>query len=54
MPMRKYIGTSTNSKRMKKSTRSRATKVPVMPVASSSMSARKAFGLCGSGQWFHE
>ena len=54
MPIMKYIGSSTNSKKMKNSTRSRATKVPAMPVASTSISARKALGLCGSGQWFHE
>jgi hypothetical protein len=54
MPIMKYIGTSTNSKKMKKRTRSSATKVPAIPVASSSISARNAFGLCGSGQWFHE
>ena len=54
MPIMKYIGSSTSSKKMKKSTRSRATKVPAMPVASTSISTRKALGLCGSGQWFHE
>ena len=54
MPIMKYIGSSTSSKKMKNSTRSRATKVPAMPVASTSINARKALGLCGSGQWFHE
>jgi len=54
MPIMKYMGSRTSSKKMKNSTRSSATKVPTMPVARSSIKARKALGLCGSGQWFHE
>jgi hypothetical protein len=46
----KYIGSSTTSKKMKNSTRSRATKVPFMPVARIRMRIRNALGLCGSGQ----
>ena len=53
-PTMKYIGSSTNSKKMKKSTRSRATKVPFIPVRRTSIRARKAAGLRGSSQWFQE
>ena len=48
-PIRKYIGTSTVSQKTKNSTRSKATNVPFIPVSSSSISARNAFGLRGSG-----
>ena len=53
-PIMKNIGSRTISKKMKKRIRSWATKVPIMPVSSSSTRARNAFGLCGSGKWFHE
>jgi len=53
-PIMKYIGSSTISKKMKNRMRSWATNVPFMPTSSSSTSARNAFGLCGSGKWFHE
>ena len=54
IPIMKYIGSSTSSKKMKNSTRSRATKVPFIPVANTRINARKALGLCGSGKCFHE
>jgi len=54
MPIMKYIGSNTTSKNTKNSTRSSATNVPVIPVARMSMNTRRSFGLCGSGQWFHE
>ena len=50
MPIMKYIGSSTTSKKTKNRIRSRATKVPFMPVASTRMSAANTLGLCGSGQ----
>ncbi len=53
-PIMKNMGSRTTSKKMKKRMRSWATKVPIMPVSSRSISARNAFGLCGSGKWFHE
>ena len=53
-PIMKNIGSSTISKKMKKRMRSWATNVPFMPTSSSSISARKALGLCGSGKWFQE
>ena len=53
-PIMKNIGSRTISKKMKKRIRSCATNVPIMPVSSSRISARNAFGLCGSGKWFHE
>ncbi len=48
-PIRKYIGTSTSSQNTKNRIRSNAMNVPAMPVSSSSISARKAFVLPGSG-----
>ena len=53
-PIMKNIGSRTISKKMKKRIRSCATNVPFIPTSSRSTSARKAFGLCGSGKWFHE
>ena len=53
-PIMKNIGSSTTSKKMKNSTRSRATNVPIIPVSSRRISARNAFGLCGSGKWSQE
>ncbi len=53
-PIMKNIGSRTISKKMKKRMRSWARKVPFMPTSSTRISARKAFGLCGSGKWFHE
>ncbi len=53
-PIMKNIGSRTTSKKMKKRMRSWATNVPIMPVSSSRISARNAFGLCGSGKWFQE
>ena len=53
-PIMKNIGSRTTSKKMKKRIRSWATNVPIMPVSSSRISARNAFGLCGSGKWFQE
>ena len=53
-PIMKNIGSRTISKKMKKRIRSWATNVPFMPDSSSRISARNAFGLCGSGKWFHE
>ena len=49
MPIMKYIGTRTISQKTKKRTRSKATKVPAMPVSSSSISARKPRALPGLG-----
>ena len=54
MPIMKYMGNSTNSKKMKNSTRSRATKVPFIPVARIIIRIRKPRGLRGSSQWFQE
>ena len=54
MPIMKYMGNSTNSKKMKNSTRSRATKVPFMPVARISIRIKKALGLRGSSQCCQE
>ena len=53
-PIMKNIGSRTISKKMKKRIRSWATNVPFIPTSSSRTSARNAFGLCGSGKWFHE
>ena len=53
-PIMKNIGSRTISKKMKKRMRSWATNVPFIPTAKRRMSARNAFGLCGSGKWFHE
>ncbi len=53
-PIMKNIGSRTTSKKMKKRIRSSATNVPFIPTSRSRISARKAFGLCGSGKWFHE
>jgi hypothetical protein len=50
----KNIGSRTISKKMKNRMRSCATNVPFMPTSSSRINARNAFGLCGSGKWFHE
>ena len=50
IPIMKYIGSKTSSKNTKKRTRSSATNVPFIPVASTSVKAMKPFGLCGSGQ----
>ena len=53
-PIMKNIGSSTNSKKTKNRIRSWATNVPFMPTSRIRMSARNAFGLYGSGKWFHE
>ena len=53
-PIMKNIGSSTISKKMKNKMRSWATNVPFIPTSRISSSARNAFGLCGSGKWFHE
>ena len=53
-PIMKNIGSSTISKKMKNRMRSCATNVPFMPTSSMKISARNAFGLCGSGKWFQE
>ena len=53
-PIMKNIGSSTSSKKMKKRMRSSAQNVPFMPVSSSRISARKAFGVRGSGKWSQE
>jgi hypothetical protein len=53
IPMRKYIGTSTSSQKMKNRIRSNAMKVPAIPVSSSSISARNAFVLPGLGTKRH-
>ncbi len=53
-PMRKYIGSSTTSKNTKNRIRSWARNVPTMPVSRISSRMRSAFGLRGSGKWFHE
>ncbi len=52
IPIMKYIGTRTTSKKMKNRTRSRATNVPLRPVARISIRIRKSFGFFGSSQWF--
>ena len=54
IPIMKYIGTRTSSQNTKNRTRSKATKVPAMPVSSSSISARKARGRPGLGMTFQE
>src|SRR2546430_1959175 len=48
--IRKYMGTRTSSQKMKNRTRSNAMNVPAMPVSSSIISARNAFGLPGLGR----
>ncbi len=48
-PIMKYIGSSTTSKNTKNSTRSWATKLPIMPVWSTRIRVRKALGFPGSG-----
>ena len=53
IPMMKYIGISTSSQNTKNSTRSKATKVPAIPVSKSSIKARKAFALPGAGRFLH-
>ena len=53
-PIMKYIGSRTTSKNTKKRIRSWARKVPTMPVSRMSRRVKKAFGLPGSGRWFHE
>ncbi len=49
IPIRKYIGTSTISQNTKNRIRSKAMKVPAMPVSSSSINARNALVRPGSG-----
>ena len=49
MPIRKYIGTRTSSQNTKNRMRSKAMKVPAIPVSSSSISARKLFVFPGDG-----
>ncbi len=51
-PIMKYIGRSTSSKNTKKRIRSCARKLPSIPVCSTRVRIRNAFGLCGSGKWF--
>ena len=53
-PIMKYIGSRTTSKKTKNRMRSWATNVPIMPVSRMRIRMRNAFGLCGSGKWFHE
>ena len=53
-PIMKYIGSSTTSKNTKNRIRSWAMNVPAMPVCKTSIKMKKAFGLPGSGTWFHE
>ena len=53
-PIMKNIGSSTISKNTKKRMRSWAMNVPFIPISRIRISARNAFGLCGSGKWFHE
>ncbi len=53
-PIMKYIGSSTSSKKTKKRMRSWPTKVPFIPVSRTSMRARNALGLWGSGKWSQE
>jgi hypothetical protein len=53
-PIMKNIGSRTISKNTKNRIRSWATKVPFIPTSSTSISARNAFGLTGSGKWFQE
>jgi hypothetical protein len=53
-PIMKYIGRSTSSKKTKNRMRSRAMNVPAIPVCSTSMRMKKAFGLPGDGTWSHE
>ena len=45
----KYIGSRTTSKKTKNRIRSWATNVPAMPVCSTSMRIKNAFGLPASG-----
>ena len=49
-PIMKNIGSRTTSKKTKKSTRSRAANVPIIPVSRISIRAKKALGLCGAGK----
>ena len=51
-PMRKYIGSSTISKKTKKRMRSSARNVPIMPISSTSIRTKNALTLPGSGMWF--
>ncbi len=51
-PIMRYIGRSTTSKNTKNRIRSWAMNTPFMPVWRTSIRARNAFGLCGSGKWF--
>ena len=53
-PIRKYIGSSTTSKKTKKRMRSCATNVPTIPVSRMSSRMKNALKLPGSGRWFHE
>ncbi len=50
----KYIGSSTISKKTKNRMRSWAMNVPAMPICSTSIRMKNAFGLPGSGMWSHE
>ena len=50
----KYIGSSTSSKKTKNRIRSWAMNVPAMPVCSTSIRMKNAFGLPGVGMWSHE
>src|SRR5919198_1046535 len=50
IPIRKYIGTSTSSQKMKNRIRSNAMNVPAMPVSSSNWSARNPFVRPGLGR----
>ena len=50
-PIMKYIGSRTSSKKTKNRIRSWATNEPSMPVWSTSVRIRNAFGLRGSGKW---
>jgi hypothetical protein len=52
-PIRKYIGTRTSSQKTKNRTRSKATKVPAIPVWSSSIRPTNALGRPGSGRYRH-
>ena len=48
-PIRKYMGTSTSSQKMKNRTRSSEMKVPAIPVSSRSTSDMNPLALRGSG-----
>ena len=52
-PIRKYIGTRTSSQNTKNRIRSKATKVPAIPVSRSRTRATNALGRPGSGSHFH-